>query len=92
MGVCIKRYKMDHLYAASNKINEFGKQIQDKGSEIIKSFQYTSDKYKTLMQMVKEYNYPIEKHFYETEDGYINCLFRISGPRYSTAQENLKRN
>ncbi|MFO0117584.1 MAG: hypothetical protein ACK521_08215 [bacterium] len=42
--------------------------------------------------MVKDYNYPIERHFYETEDGYINSLFRISGPRFSNPKENLKRN
>lgn len=40
---------MDTLYAASNKMNEFGKYFQDKGSDMLKSFQYTADKYKTSM-------------------------------------------
>jgi len=31
--------------------------------------------------MVTDYGYPIEKHFYETADHYINCVHRISGPR-----------
>jgi hypothetical protein len=43
------------------------------------------DKYKTLMEMVRDYDYPIEKHFYETKDNYINCVFRISGPRGTKA-------
>lgn len=46
---------MDYLYAASNEMNKIGKSFQEKGSELIKSFQYTSDKYLTLMQMVKQY-------------------------------------
>ena len=50
------------------------------------------DKYKTLMEMVRDYDYPIEKHFYETKDNYVNCVFRISGPRGTKAQENAKLN
>ena len=45
------------------------------------------DKLKSLMQIVKDYGFPIEQHFYETEDGYINRVFRISGPRGSKPSE-----
>jgi hypothetical protein len=40
------------------------------------------------MEMVVDYDYPIEKHFYTTSDGYINCVFRISGPRGTQAINN----
>ena len=46
------------------------------------------DKYKSLMEMVTDYNYPIEKYFYTTQDGYINCVFRISGQKGSRALLN----
>jgi len=46
------------------------------------------DKKKSIMQIAKDYGYPIEQHFYETEDGYINRVFRISGPRGTTPQNN----
>lgn len=49
----------------------------------------TKDKYLTLMQMVKKYNYPIEKHVYMTEDFYYNTAFRINGPRGTNAKDNL---
>ena len=39
------------------------------------------DKYKNLIEMVTDYSYPIEKHFYETKDFYINCVHRIKGKR-----------
>ena len=31
-----------------------------------------SDRKKTVQEIVKKYGYPYEKHYYETEDGYIN--------------------
>lgn len=40
--------------------------------------------------MVTDYNYPIEKYFYETKDKYINLVFRISGPKGSSVAENRK--
>ena len=46
------------------------------------------DRYKHLMTVVRDYGYPIERHFYTTKDNYINCIFRISGPRGTTAEEN----
>ena len=46
------------------------------------------DKYKTLMQVVKGHNYPIERFFYTTEDGYICCLFRINGPKGTKLSDN----
>jgi hypothetical protein len=50
------------------------------------------DKYKTFFELVKDYDYPIEKYFYETKDNYINCVFRISGPRGTQAINNSKLN
>ena len=40
------------------------------------------------MRVVRDYGYPIERHFYTTKDNYINCIFRISGPRGTTAEQN----
>jgi hypothetical protein len=55
------------------------------GEDVVDAFSYKKDKYKTLMELITDYDYPIEKHFYNTEDGYINCVFRIPGPRGFTA-------
>ncbi len=38
-----------------------------------------SDSKKGINQIVRSYGYPFERHFYETEDGYINMVIRISG-------------
>lgn len=43
------------------------------------------------MQVIKDHGYPIEKHFYTTEDDYINCVFRISGPRGTSAKFNTEQ-
>ena len=48
------------------------------------------DKHLNLMQMVKKYGYPIERHQYTTEDNYTNTVFRISGPRGTNAEDNSK--
>jgi hypothetical protein len=48
------------------------------------------DKYKTIQKLVLDYEFPFERHFYETEDGYINTLHRISGPRGTIARENAQ--
>jgi hypothetical protein len=42
---------------------------------------------KSLMEMISDYDYPIEKHYYTTKDDYINCVFRIPGHRGQTVQE-----
>jgi gastric triacylglycerol lipase len=47
-----------------------------------------SDGRKTINQIVKDRGYPFEKHFYETEDGYINMVIRISGPKGSLKQDS----
>lgn len=47
---------------------------------------FSKDRYKHLVQIVRDYGYPIEKHFYTTKDHYINCVFRICGPRGTTAE------
>jgi len=39
------------------------------------------DKFKTLIEMVSDYGYPMEKFFYETDDMYINCVHRIKAKR-----------
>lgn len=44
------------------------------------------------MEIVKDYGYPIEKHYYKTKDHYINCVFRISGPRGTNPLQNEKFN
>lgn len=44
------------------------------------------------MEMVRDYGYPLEKHFYETKDNYINCVFRIRGPRGSKVNSIAPRN
>jgi len=31
--------------------------------------------------VTNELGYPFEKHVYMTEDGYINSVFRIPGPK-----------
>lgn len=41
----------------------------------------TDDKFKSLIEMVSDYGYPMEKFFYETDDMYINCVHRIKGKR-----------
>ena len=40
-----------------------------------------SDRFKPFMKLVRDHGYPIQKHFYKTEDDYINCAFRIPGPK-----------
>ena len=37
------------------------------------------DSKKKINQIIEGYGYPYEKHYYETEDGYINMVVRISG-------------
>ena len=37
------------------------------------------DSKKKINQIIEGYGYPYEKHYYETEDGYINLVVRISG-------------
>ena len=44
--------------------------------------------HKSLLELITDYDYPIEKHFYETKDYYINCVHRISGPRHTKAIDN----
>lgn len=46
------------------------------------------DRYKCLMSVIKDHGYPCEKHFITTEDNYINCAYRISGPRGTNAEQN----
>jgi pimeloyl-ACP methyl ester carboxylesterase len=54
-------------------------------------FSFKKDKYKTLLRIITDYGFPFEKHYYETQDEYINCLHRISGPKETTVAENRKR-
>lgn len=63
----------------SNKLNSVTRNLEQKLSKPKK------DKHKTFVEMVRDYDYPIEKHIYKTEDDYYNTVFRISGPRGTTA-------
>jgi len=83
---------MNYLYKATSVVNKGVNDLTTGVVDIGKSLTIKKDKYKTLMEMVIDYNYPIEKHFYTTEDGYINCVFRISGPRGTTAANNAMLN
>ena len=71
---------MNFLYKVTAEVNKGVNSLSSKIDGIGKSLTVKKDKYKTFMEMVIDYDYPIEKHFYTTEDGYINCVFRISGP------------
>ena len=62
--------------------------LEDSTLQAVDAITYKKDKYKTFFEMVTSYDYPIEKTFYETSDGHINCLFRISGPRGTHARDN----
>lgn len=79
---------MNYLYDAANAVNKASRKIGQAGSDVYTSLTTKKDKYKNLMEMVIDYDYPIEKHFYTTKDGYINCVFRISGPRGTSAINN----
>lgn len=63
-----------------------------KSKENIETFKemvgYNKDKYKDVNQVVRGLDYPFEKHYYNTEDDYINCVFRINGPRGTKAKAN----
>ena len=54
--------------------------------KFIENIKPTKDRAKTLSELVKGYDYPFEKHFYETKDGYINCIHRINGPKGSNTK------
>ena len=49
-----------------------------------------NDSERTYYQLIKDSGYPVESYFYETEDGYINKVIRINGPRDTDASMNLK--
>jgi len=76
------------IYSKTNSVSKASKDVEDKTKEVFLPLTLKKDKYKSLIEMVSDYDYPIEKHFYETKDKYINAVFRISGPRGTTAQAN----
>ena len=76
------------LEETSKAVSNLSKQVGEKAEGVRNQFSYDKDKYKGLMRMVKDYGYPIEKHFYSTDDDYINCLFRINGGRGTQAKDN----
>lgn len=57
-------------------------------SSAVLVFASDSDAKKNLNQIVRSHGYPFEQHMYETEDGYINRVIRISGPIGSNAKDN----
>ena len=42
------------------------------------------DRYKPFMKAARDHGYPVEKHFYQTADHHINCVFRIPGPKQTS--------
>ena len=57
-------------------------------SQAVINITQKTDSQKTVNQIVTDHGYPYERHFYETEDGYINMVIRISGPKGTTVKEN----
>ncbi len=45
---------------------------------LVRLFEKTDSK-KKVQDIIEGYGYPFERHFYETEDGFINMVIRISG-------------
>ena len=50
------------------------------------------DMEKTLQELIMSHGYPFEQFYYETEDGYINCVHRINGPKGTKTEENNMKN
>lgn len=59
--------------------------------KVYKDLTLKPDKYKSVIEMVKDYDYPIEQYFYTTQDGYINRVHRICGPRGTQPGQFCKR-
>lgn len=55
---------MNYLYEATNVFNRATKRVEKTTKQIMTGPK--KDKYKTLMEMVRDHDYPIEKHYYET--------------------------
>eukprot|EP00347_Sterkiella_histriomuscorum_P012882 403366856 len=51
----------------------------------------TKDRDRNIYQLIRDQGYPFEMHFYETEDGYINKVVRISGGKNSDPIKNLEK-
>ncbi len=76
------------LYKSTNAINRATRKVE---STVEQGLADKHDKYKSLLEMVTDYGYPIEKHFYETKDNYINTVYRISGPRFTKPIDNINK-
>jgi len=50
-----------------------------------------ADRYRNIMAVAKGHGYAIEKHFYETEDDYINCAFKITTAEATSKKRDSKR-
>ena len=48
------------------------------------------DRYKNFVSAAKTHGYEVERHYYSTADDYINCAFRIPGPRGTTFEDNKR--
>lgn len=55
----------DHWVKTADVFNKVGNVVKEKTNDVYLAVVERPDKYKKLMQMVKDYDYPIEKHFYE---------------------------
>mmetsp|Transcript_40343 Transcript_40343/g.38822 ORF Transcript_40343/g.38822 Transcript_40343/m.38822 type:complete len:144 (+) Transcript_40343:36-467(+) len=49
-----------------------------------------NDSDRNIQQLIRDNHYPCELHFYETDDGFINKVIRISGPKNSDPRVNIK--
>jgi pimeloyl-ACP methyl ester carboxylesterase len=72
------------------KIQDKVSQIQEKVSSDLHSAS-KAFKYPDFRRFVEEMGYALEKHIYETEDGYINTVFRIPGKETTIGKSNLPK-
>ena len=54
------------FYQLANSLNRASRGLDEPAEK--------DDKMKSLMEMISDYDYPIEKHYYTTKDDYINCV------------------
>ncbi|CDW91490.1 ab-hydrolase associated lipase region family protein [Stylonychia lemnae] len=61
-------------------------------SDAMVSLSSKADSFKNINQIVKSHGYPFEKHHYETKDGNINMVIRISGEKGTDSLKNIENN
>ena len=65
--------------------------VSHQTKQVYKDLTQKPDKYKSIIEMVTDYDYPIEQYFYTTADGHINRVHRICGPRGTKPGQFCKR-